>query len=69
MAAARRIESASEAEQLQLALDYGLLTERTNLLVVHERAEGEKAQDLPRARARSRRCTRRGGMGWGRYAN
>ncbi len=47
VAAARRIETASEAEQLQLALDYGLLTARTNLLVVHERAEGEKAQDLP----------------------
>jgi Ca-activated chloride channel family protein len=47
VAAARRIETASEAEQLQLALDYGLLTARTNLLVVHERAEGEKAKDLP----------------------
>ena len=47
VAAARRIESATEAEQLKLALDYGLLTARTNLLVVHERAEGEKAQDLP----------------------
>jgi Ca-activated chloride channel family protein len=47
VAAARRIETASEAEQLQLALDYGLLTAHTNLLVVHERAEGEKAQDLP----------------------
>ncbi|MEO8484706.1 MAG: VIT domain-containing protein [Betaproteobacteria bacterium] len=47
MAAARRIETASEAEQLRLALEYGLLTSRTNLLVVHERAEGEKAVDLP----------------------
>jgi len=47
VAASRRIESASEAEQLKLALDYGLLTARTNLLVVHERAEGEKAKDLP----------------------
>jgi Ca-activated chloride channel family protein len=47
VAASRRIESASEAEQLKLALDYGLLTSRTNLLVVHERAEGEKAKDLP----------------------
>jgi Ca-activated chloride channel family protein len=47
VAAARRIESATEAEQLKLALDYGLLTARTNLLVVHERAAGEKAQDLP----------------------
>ena len=47
VAAARRIETATEAEQLKLALDYGLLTTRTNLLVVHERAEGEKAKDLP----------------------
>jgi Ca-activated chloride channel family protein len=47
VAAARRIETATEAEQLKLALDYGLLTARTNLLVVHERAEGEKAKDLP----------------------
>ena len=47
VAAARWIETAAEAEQLKLALDYGLLTARTNLLVVHERAEGEKAKDLP----------------------
>jgi Ca-activated chloride channel family protein len=47
VAAARRIETATEAEQLQFALDYGLLTARTNLLVVHERAEGQKATDLP----------------------
>jgi Ca-activated chloride channel family protein len=46
-AAARRIECAGAEEQLQLALDYGLLTSRTNLLVVHERAAGEKATDLP----------------------
>ncbi|MBE7523047.1 MAG: VWA domain-containing protein [Burkholderiales bacterium] len=47
MAAARRIESASEDEALRLALDYELLTARTNLLVVHERAAEEKAADLP----------------------
>jgi len=46
-AAARRIETATADEQLQLALDYGLLTARTNLLVVHERVAGEKAKDLP----------------------
>jgi Ca-activated chloride channel family protein len=46
-AAARRIETAAADEQLQLALGYGLLTSRTNLLVVHERAAGEKAMDLP----------------------
>jgi Ca-activated chloride channel family protein len=47
VAAARRIETATESEQLRLALDYGLLTSRTNLIVVHERSEGEKAKDLP----------------------
>ena len=48
IAASRRIESASEEQKLRLALDYGLLTPRTNLLVVHERAAGEKAADLPK---------------------
>jgi len=47
IAAARRIESVGEDEKLRLALGYGLLTARTNLLVVHERAEGERAVDLP----------------------
>jgi len=47
MAAATRIAGGDEATQLALALQYSLLTERTNFLVVHERAEGEKAQDLP----------------------
>jgi hypothetical protein len=47
MAAASRIVGSDEATQLALALQYALLTERTNFLVVHERAEGAKAQDLP----------------------
>ena len=48
IAAVRRIETAAEEEKLRLALDYGLLTARTNLIVVHERAAGEKATDMPR---------------------
>jgi len=48
IAAARRIETAAEEEKLRLALDYGLLTARTNLIVVHERAAGEKAADMPK---------------------
>ncbi len=48
IAAARRIENAAEEEKLRLALEYGLLTARTNLIVVHERAAGEKATDLPK---------------------
>ena len=48
IAASRRIESASEEQKLRLALEHGLLTAQTNLLVVHERAAGEKAADLPK---------------------
>ena len=48
IAAARRIETAAEEAKLRLALDYGLLTARTNLIVVHERAAGEKAVDMPK---------------------
>lgn len=48
VAAARRIEAAGEDEKLQVALDYELLANRTNLIVVHERAAGEKATDMPR---------------------
>ena len=47
MAASRRIAFATPEDALKLALDYGLLTDRTNLIVVHERAAGEKATDLP----------------------
>ena len=47
IAAARRVETAEVSDKLRLALDYGLLTDRTNLLVVHERAVGERAGDLP----------------------
>ena len=47
MAASTRIAYATPEEGLKLALDYGLLTDRTNLIVVHERAAGEKAVDLP----------------------
>jgi len=47
MAAAKRIESAEAESRLALALQYQLLTDATNFIVVHERAEGEKAADLP----------------------
>ena len=50
MAAATRIESADEDAKLVLALQYSLLTDRTNFIVVHARAEGEKAQALPELR-------------------
>ena len=47
MAGAKRIESADAESRLALALQYQLLTDATNFIVVHERAEGEKAVDLP----------------------
>ena len=47
VAAWRRLPMLGAPEQLALALEYSLLTDRTNLLVVHERAAGEKAKDLP----------------------
>jgi Ca-activated chloride channel family protein len=47
MAGAKRIESADAESRLALALQYQLLTDATNFIVVHERTEGEKAVDLP----------------------
>jgi Ca-activated chloride channel homolog len=61
MAACRRIEVADRESQLDLALRYGLLTDRTNFIVVHERAENEKARDLPELR----RVAQMHAAGWG----
>lgn len=47
VAAAMRIPSCDGETAVALALRYSLLTDRTNFIVVHERAEGEKATDLP----------------------
>lgn len=45
---AQRISQAkNDAEALQLALDYQLVTEQTNLLLVHVRAESEKTDAAP----------------------
>jgi Ca-activated chloride channel homolog len=48
MAALARIRDADAATQLRLALDYRLLTDRTNFLVVYVRSDEDKATDLPR---------------------
>lgn len=45
IAAARRMEAATDVESLRLALDYQLLSRWTNFLVIAERAD--KAEDLP----------------------
>lgn len=61
IAAARRIEHADAASALSLALQYGLLTDRTNFIVVAERAEAEKARDLPALQ----RIAQMHAAGWG----
>ncbi len=40
-------EQNTSAQATQLAVDYQLVTDRTNFLLLHSRAEGEKAQDMP----------------------
>jgi Ca-activated chloride channel family protein len=47
MAAARLLGLVDREERLQLALRYQLITEQTNCVLVHERADGEKATQLP----------------------
>jgi Ca-activated chloride channel family protein len=61
MAAARRAESAGTAEMLALALRYSLLTELTNFIVVHARADAEKAHGLPELRTVAQMLA----AGWG----
>lgn len=48
MAAAKRIPLVGKDEQRQMAVRYQLVTEHTNCVLVHERAEGQRAADLPR---------------------
>jgi Ca-activated chloride channel family protein len=47
IAAATRRSDLPKDEQLALALQYQLVTESTNLLIVHDRAESEKMDELP----------------------
>ncbi|OYY21362.1 MULTISPECIES: VIT domain-containing protein [unclassified Polynucleobacter] len=47
LAAAQRIKTAPEGDQIALALSYQLITDKTNCLLVHIRAEDEKATELP----------------------
>jgi hypothetical protein len=61
MAAATRIESAKRADRLALALQYSLLTDQTNFIVIHVRADDEKAQSLPELRTQANMHA----AGWG----
>ena len=47
MAAHQRSMSEEEADSLKTALDFGLVTSQTNLLLVHIRDEADKTTDLP----------------------
>lgn len=47
IAAAERLKDLAEADHLALALRYQLVTRDTNYLILHIRAEGEKAKSLP----------------------
>jgi Ca-activated chloride channel homolog len=46
-AAQRLLDTSDEARQSALAVQYQLVTKHTNFILVHERAAGDKAQDLP----------------------
>jgi Ca-activated chloride channel family protein len=46
-AAQRLLDTTDEIRQKTLALQYQLVTPHTNFILVHQRSEGEKAQDLP----------------------
>ena len=47
LGAALRMSSISEPEQLKLAIDYQLITEQTNCILVHTRSAEDKATDMP----------------------
>jgi Ca-activated chloride channel family protein len=47
LGAAQRLSSLSESEQLKLAIDYQLITEQTNCILVHVRDAEDKATDMP----------------------
>jgi Ca-activated chloride channel family protein len=44
---ARAACAESDAQATRLSVDYQLVTDRTNYLLVHQRAEGEQATDMP----------------------
>lgn len=46
MAGAARLAQASDTEALAVALRYQLVSDKTNFIVVHERAAGEKVEDM-----------------------
>ena len=47
LGASQRLSSLSEREQLKLAIDYQLITEQTNCILVHIRSAEDKSTDMP----------------------
>ena len=47
LAAAQRCQSETKKAGAQRAVDYQIVTDETNFLLVHERTAGEKADDMP----------------------
>lgn len=47
LGASQRLSSLTEREQLKLAIDYQLITEQTNCILVHKRSAEDKATDMP----------------------
>ena len=47
LGASQRLSSLTEREQLKLAIDYQLITEQTNCILVHTRSAEDKATDMP----------------------
>jgi Ca-activated chloride channel family protein len=47
LGASQRLSSLSERDQLKLAIDYQLITEQTNCILVHVRSAEDKATEMP----------------------
>ena len=47
LGASQRLSALTEVKQLSLALEYQLITEQTNCILVHVRSADEKATDMP----------------------
>ncbi len=63
--ARRMIETPTSEESLALALKYQLVSAQTNLILVHVRAEGEKASGLPALQQVDQMLA----AGWGGFGN
>lgn len=61
VAAAMRLKDVAKSEREALALHYQLVTECTNLLIIHQRQAAEKTQSLPQIR----KIAQMAAAGWG----